>query len=447
MEQVLQRDPAGVYGQMDFRSRDRYRQAVEELSDPTGEAQLRVALRAVESARQGERREDDPSGHIGYHLIGGGRRDFEQDVAYVPRFKQRIRRFIFRNNVALYLGSISLLTVLGVSGGMVYAWRQGAPEPLLPWIGLLALLPLSQLASSIVQKGVHRVARPRRLPRVDLPNGVPEEGRTMVVVPTVLASAESARAQIEHLEVQALGNADPHLHFALLTDYPDSTEAERPQDQHILTAAIQAIEELNTRHGNGRQDRFYLFHRPRQWNPRQGVWMGWERKRGKIEEFNALLRGATNTSFHIMVGDRSILEKIRYVITLDADTRLPRDAAAQLIGVIRHPLNRPHFDPRLRRVTSGYGILQPRVSVTMSSAAGSLFARVYAGHTGVDPYTMAVSDTYQDLFGEGIFTGKGLYDVDAFTAAVAGAVREKARLSHDVFAVGKERRPATWPRG
>ncbi|HYQ90322.1 MAG TPA: glucoamylase family protein, partial [Candidatus Binatia bacterium] len=432
MEQVLQRDPAGVYGRMDFRSRDRYRQAVEELSDPTGEAQLRVALRAVESARQ-VGREEDPAGHIGYHLIGGGRRDFELDVAYVPHLKQRIRRFIFRHSVALYLGSISLFTALGVSGATVYARSQGAPDSLLPWIGLLALLPLSQLASSIVQKGVHRVARPRRLPRVDLPDGVPEEGRTMVVVPTLLASAESARAQIEHLEVQALGNSDPHLHFALLTDYPDSTEAERPQDAHILTAAIQGIQELNTRHGNGRQDRFYLFHRPRQWNPRQGVWMGWERKRGKIEEFNALLRGATNTSFHIMVGDRSILEKIRYVITLDADTRLPRDAAAELVGVIRHPLNRAHFDPRLRRVTSGYGILQPRVSVTMSSAAGSLFARVYAGHTGVDPYTTAVSDTYQDLFGEGIFTGKGLYDVDAFTAALEGRVPENALLSHDLF--------------
>src|SRR2546427_1756778 len=161
--------------------------------------------------------------------------------------------------------------------------------------------------------------------------------------------------------------------------------------------------------------------------------MGWERKRGKIEEFNALLRGATETSFHVMVGDDSILEKIRYVITLDADTRLPRDTAVQLIGIIQHPLNRPVFDPRFRRVTAGYGILQPRGSVTLSSAAGSLFARVYAGHTGVDPYTTAVSDTYQDLFGEGIFTGKGLYDVDAFTAALEGRGPENALLSHDLF--------------
>src|SRR6267378_498451 len=433
MEQVLQRDPAGVYGRMDFRSRDRYRQAVEELSDPTGEAQLRVALRAIESARQGDKRPEDPSGHIGYHLIGSGRRDFELDVAYVPRLKQRIRRFVFRLNLPLYLGSILFLTALVAAAGVAYAWSRGAPPWLLPWIGLLLVLPASQLTSAVVQIGAHRVARPRRLPRVELLGGLPEHTRTMVVVPTLLASAAGARAQIEHLEVQALGNVDPHLHFALLTDYPDATEAERPEDQQILSTAIAGIEALNARYGNGRQDRFYLFHRPRQWNPRQGVWMGWERKRGKIEEFNALLRGATDTSFQTMVGDRSILEKIRYVITLDADTRLPRDAAVQLIGIIEHPLNRPRFDPVLRRVTAGYGILQPRVSVTLSSAAGSLFARVYAGHTGVDPYTTAVSDTYQDLFNEGIFTGKGLYDVDAFMAALEGRVPENALLSHDLF--------------
>ncbi|HMI31245.1 MAG TPA: DUF3131 domain-containing protein, partial [Candidatus Limnocylindrales bacterium] len=434
MEQVLQRDPAGVYGQMDFASRDRYRQAVEELSESNGEAQVRVALRAIESARQAaEKHPGDPSGHIGYHLIGPGRREFEVDVAYVPRFKQRIRRSIFAHNVVFYLGSISFITASVVAAAMVYARQNGAPGALLPWIGLLTLLPASQLAVLLVQKSVQRLARPRRLPRIELKKGVPVEARTMVVVPTLLGSVAGARAQIEHLEVQALGNADPHLHFALLTDFSDAKEEERPEDKDILAVAIAGVNALNARHGNGAHDRFYLFHRPRQWNEKEGVWMGWERKRGKIEEFNSLLRGAESTSFRLMVGDGSILGTIRYVITLDADTRLPRDVARQLIGVIEHPLNRPHFDPVLRRVTAGYGILQPRVSVTMSSAAGSLFARVYAGHTGVDPYTTAVSDAYQDLFSEGIFTGKGLYDVDAFKAALEGRVPENALLSHDLF--------------
>ncbi|HEU4689275.1 MAG TPA: hypothetical protein VFS23_12965, partial [Vicinamibacterales bacterium] len=205
------------------------------------------------------------------------------------------------------------------------------------------------------------------------------------------------------------------------------------QDTAILEAARAGIAALNARHGDGATDRFFLFHRLRQWNEREGLWMGWERKRGKIEEFNRLLRGATDTSFVVSVGDLSVLSQIRYCITLDSDTRLPRGVARELIGIIIHPLNRATFDPLAGRVTEGYGILQPRISVTYMSAAGSLFARLYSGHTGVDPYTTAVSDTYQDLFGEGIFTGKGLYDVDAFTASLEGSVPENALLSHDLF--------------
>ena len=231
----------------------------------------------------------------------------------------------------------------------------------------------------------------------------------------------------------ALGNLDPRIHFAILSDFVDAPARDLPEDEPILQAARAGIESLNARFGEGHADRFFLFHRVRQWNPGENVWMGWERKRGKLEEWNAVLRGATDTSFSVQVGDVAILPSVRYCLTLDSDTRLPRDAAKKLVGILAHPLNRPRFDPRLGRVTEGYGILQPRVSVTMASAAGSLFARLYAGHTGVDPYTTAVSDTYQDLFQEGIFTGKGLYDVDAFTAALEGRVPENALLSHDLF--------------
>ena len=171
----------------------------------------------------------------------------------------------------------------------------------------------------------------------------------------------------------------------------------------------------------------------RLWNASEGRWIGWERKRGKIDEFVRLLRGAADTSFVERVGDLSVLPKITYCITLDSDTRLPRDAAKALIGIAMHPLNQPRVDARSRLVTEGYGIIQPRVSVTMASAAGSVFARVYAGHTGVDPYTTAVSDVYQDLFGEGIYTGKGLFHVDAFHATLEGRVPENALLSHDLF--------------
>ncbi|MGH7339721.1 MAG: GH36-type glycosyl hydrolase domain-containing protein, partial [Candidatus Rokuibacteriota bacterium] len=281
-----------------------------------------------------------------------------------------------------------------------------------------------------VQRLSARWAPPRRLPRLDFSGGIPDNARTMVVIPTLLTSVRGVAELIEHVEVLALGNLDPRIHFAILGDFADAPAREMPDDAVILAAARAGIVALNERLGEGR---FYLCHRRRRWNPSENVWMGWERKRGKLEEWNRLLRGATDSGESVIVGDPGIFPSVRYCLTLDSDTRLPRDAAKKLIGIIAHPLNRPHFDAGVGRVTEGYGILQPRVSVTMASAAGSLFARLYAGHTGVDPYTTAVSDTYQDLFGEGIFTGKGLYDVDAFTAALEGRVPDNALLSHDLF--------------
>jgi len=435
VERVLQHDPARVYASMDFASRDRYRQAVEELADPTGEAQVRVGLRAVESARQAADAGSgtDRAAHVGYHLIGKGRRDLEADVAYRPPLRQRVRRFAFAHATAAYLGSIAVVTALLVAIGLAYARSVEATPAGQAWVALLLLLPASEVAIAVVQRLTAWRVPPRRLPRLDLEAGIPEHARTMVVVPTLLTSVLQVQELIEHLEVVALGNLDAHVHFAILSDFTDALTREMPGDEALLSAARAGIESLNARYGEGRADRFYLFHRVRQWNAREETWMGWERKRGKLEEFNHLLRGSTDTSFHVQVGDTSILPSVRYCITLDSDTRLPRDAARKLVGIIAHPLNRPRYDAAAGRVTEGYGILQPRVSVTMASAAGSRFARLYAGHTGVDPYTTAVSDTYQDLFGEGIFTGKGLYDVDAFMAALDGRVPENALLSHDLF--------------
>jgi cyclic beta-1,2-glucan synthetase len=435
VERVLQRDPAGVHGRMEFLSRDRYRQAVEELADGTGEAQVRVALRAVESAR--EAAESDGPGaraaHVGYHLIGKGRPELEADVAWRPGAGTRLRRFAFAHATAAYLGAIALATAALVGAGAAYARHENASTWVQVGVALLLLLPASEVAVALVQRLAARFAPPRRLPRLDLSAGIPEDARTLVAVPTLLTSIEEVGRLLERIEVLALGNLDPRIHFAILGDFADAATRDLPGDAAILAAARGGIEALNARLGEGRGDRFFLFHRARQWNPAEGAWMGWERKRGKLEELNRLLRGATDTSYDVQVGDRSVLPDVRYCITLDSDTRLPRDGAKKLVGVIAHPLNRPRFDPRCGRVTEGYGILQPRVSVTTASAAGSRFARIFAGHTGVDPYTTAVSDTYQDLFGEGSFTGKGLYDVDAFTAALEGRVPDNALLSHDLF--------------
>ncbi len=432
VEHALQRDPVGVYSRMDFQSRDRYRRAVEELSEPTGEGQLRVALKCVERARRAaQQRPDARDAHVGHYLIGSGRRHFETSVAWVPTVSQRVRRFFFASATPAYLGAIGVGTALLVAAALVYALRQGWRGGVV-FIIAFTLIPATELAIQLVQHILSHLIPPNRLPRLELTE-VPASSRTMVIVPTLFESAEQVRELLAHLEVQALGNVDPHVHFAVLSDFRDAATQTLPRDAEILAEARAGIDTLNRKHGDGRPDRFFLFHRQRQWNEREGLWMGWERKRGKIEEFNRLLRGATDTSFTVTVGDLSLLPEMRYCITLDSDTHLPRDTARQLIGIIAHPLNRPVFDAELGRVTQGYGILQPRVSVTFASAAGSLFARVYSGHTGVDPYTTAVSDTYQDLFGEGIFTGKGLYDVDAFNAALADTVPENALLSHDLF--------------
>jgi cyclic beta-1,2-glucan synthetase len=447
VEQVLQRDPADTYGRMDFLSRDQQRQAVEQLS-ATGDGQVRVAHKAIATARQaaadleaaalrdpgipGPRHLDTPT-HVGYHLVGEGRVALEADLGFRPRMADRLRRVLTWCAAPLYLGALVLATTAFVAGGVVYAARYDTSAAAWWLVGALLLIPASELAIAIVQHLVTRLIGPRRLPRLDFSAGVPPTARTMVIVPTMLTTTAGVEALIEHMEVLALGNLDPCIHFAILSDFADTQTPNAPEDAALLATACDGIAALNDRLGGELGDRFFLCHRERLWNAAEGTWMGWERKRGKIEEFNHLLRGTATTTFTTQVGRLDVLPTIKYCLTLDTDTRLPRNTAHRLIGIAAHPLHRPQFDPRLGRVTGGYGILQPRVSVTMASAAGSVFARTYAGHTGVDPYTTAVSDVYQDLFAEGLFTGKGLYDVDAFAASLEGRVPTNTLLSHDLF--------------
>ncbi len=434
VDNALRRDPSGMYARMDFLSRDRQRQVVEELAEVSGEAQIRVALKAVESARQAaEQKGPKAARHVGYHLVGPGRADLEIDLAYRPTMSRRWRRLVVRHPTPVYLGGLAVLTLLLTAGGCWYAQRAGAGPLMLAIVALLLAIPASDLALAIIQRLVTLAVPPCRLPRLDLTGGVPDDARTMVVVPTLLTSVDNVRQRLDDLEIAAIGNLDRHIHFAVLSDFPDADQQDLPGDDAMLAAAGDGIAALNARFASEPGPRFFLFHRRRLWNPREQVWMGWERKRGKLEEFNRLLRGATDTSFATCVGPLELLPAVRFCLTLDSDTQLPRDAARELIGIILHPLNQPVVDPTLKRVVEGYAVLQPRVSVTMASAAGSLFARTYAGHTGVDPYTTAVSDVYQDLFGEGIYTGKGLYDVDAFMASLAGRVPDNALLSHDLF--------------
>src|SRR5690606_5742329 len=262
------------------------------------------------------------------------------------------------------------------------------------------------------------------------PGGVPAEFRTAVVIPTLFESVAAVREALEHLEVQYLANREAHLHFALLSDFTDAATETVAGDDAIVAAAVDGIRDLNARYAPGTDDAFYLLHRPRRWNPQQGVWMGWERKRGKLAEFNRFVRGGAPGAFPVVVGDVTLLQQVRYVITLDADTVLPPAAAPLLVGALAHPLNRAVYDPERGRVVRGFGILQPRVGVSLPSAHRSRFAAIHSGHPGVDPYTTAVSDVYQDLYGEGSFTGKGIYDIDAFEEATNGRFPANTRPAH-----------------
>jgi cyclic beta-1,2-glucan synthetase len=435
VDPLLADDPAGVYGRMDFATRDRYRHVVERISKRTRTRELEVARRAVELAREAQQVDetDEVRSHVGFYLLDEGLARLEKEFNYRPRFLESMRRAVLRHPTLAYLGLLVSLTAI-ITGILLFiAARSGAGVTLLISFGLLSLIPASDLALSILNWDFTHLFPPRLLPHMETALGIPESARTFVVIPTIFSSEEVVGELLEKLEVYHLANNDPNIYFALLGDFMDAPVEEMPHDDAILDAALDGIKELNQRYSSEGTLRFHLFHRRRLWNESEGKWMGWERKRGKLHELNRLLRGARDTSLFISTANDELLAPVRYVITLDSDTQLPRDAARKLVGIATHPLNRPRYDAALGRVVKGYGILQPRVSISLTSAARSRFARIFSGNAGIDPYTTAASDVYQDLFAEGSFTGKGLYDVDAFEAALKDRVPENSILSHDLF--------------
>ncbi len=435
VEAVLRQDPSNVHAQMDFATRDRYRHCVEEIAKRSQLSEDQVARTAVKlAADAGEHQGSNArAAHVGYYLIDTGRSLLEGAVSYRKSLVLRIARMGRRHSLLCYVASIAALTAM--ASGMVLS--QVGANALAPWqlglIGLLLIISASQMAVGIVMLLTIHLIRPRLLPRLDYSDGIPPLQRTMVVVPAMLTSPKSVTELLENLEIRYLGNRDPNLSFALLTDFRDADEATQPDDEQLLQQARDGVSELNEKYSADRQTGFYLFHRARVWNPHEQIWMGYERKRGKMEQFNALIRDGKRESFVTIVGDESVLAGIKYVITLDADTQLPRDAARRLVGNMAHPLNRPYFDPATGRVVDGYSILQPRVSVSLQAAARSHFARLFAGEAGLDPYTREVSDFYQDLFSAGSYVGKGIYDVETFHQAVGGRFPDNLILSHDLI--------------
>jgi cyclic beta-1,2-glucan synthetase len=432
VNRVLARDPVGVFSRMDYDSRDRYRQVLAELAKHSGLTEMETAEAVIDLCQQAQAVTDgsraaDRRTHVGFYLVDYGRPMLESLIGYKAPFRARLPRLLLRYPTIFYLAGIELLTILIVCAILS---RSGSLTPTYAAL-LFLILPATQAAADFMNNLAAFLAPPRALPKLDFSEGIPPDCVTMVAVPALLLDEAQVRDLALDLEIRFLANRDPHLYFALLTDPPDS---DRPRDERdaLTGLCVRLIEGLNARYRAEGRSPFFLFHRHRTYNAAEGRWMGWERKRGKLLDLNQVLRGGVD-AFPVKVGDVAVLASVRYVITLDTDTQLPRDSAAKLVGAIAHPLNQAVVDRTRRMVVEGYGILQPRIGISVQSAARSRLAALYSGQTGFDIYTRAVSNVYQDLFGEGIFTGKGIYEVDALREVLERRFPDNALLSHDLI--------------
>lgn len=432
VEQVLCKEQSGVYKEMDFYTRDHYRNEVGAIAKYTALPELEVARRTVALAGEAAS-PDDLTAHVGYFLIGEGRKKLEASMGMrtsgIPLLKRLVRRY----PALFYLGGISVIT-LAVSAGLFFKiYVPGLALGLSVVLALLLLQSAGQLGVMFVDWLVMLSSKPSLVPRMDYSGGIPSKDRTLVVIPALLTQRQEIDDLLTGLEVRFLANRDQHLHFGLLTDFSDAQQEVLPGDAALLDAVKTGIERLNQQYGGGGNQTFFLFHRQRKWNTAEQVWMGYERKRGKLMELNGLLRGEGAENFSHIVGDSSVFPLIKYVITLDADTRLPRNAASEMVAAMAHPLNRAVYDEKKGRVVAGYGILQPRIGINMLGKAGSFYQHLNAGVPDMDPYTRAAADVYQDMFGEGSFIGKGIYDVDIFIKALGRRLPENRILSHDLL--------------
>jgi cyclic beta-1,2-glucan glucanotransferase len=438
-DKSLRQDPAGAYGAMDFESRQRYRRRVASIARHSDCDEGEVAQAALKLARQQSEiifhdpRVQNRHIHVGYYLIDNGFPRLASLVGYHPTPWQRVLNIVRDYAEDFYIGGILVLSFILLAFVLFPQLPQFALMTPLVLACLALILPAMQVAADMVNQTITAIYEPEPLPKLDFSKGIPAESATLVVVPSLLLSKDQVHDLIENLEVRYLANRDPNLHFALLTDLPDSPTKPLERDDHpLLALAIQLIGELNAKYGARRDGSFILLHRYRIYNKRQGVWMSWERKRGKLLDLNRLLTGEFD-AFPVKAGPIELLQGIRYILTLDADTQLPHGTAERLVGAISHPLNRAVIDPKLRIVTMGYGILQPRVGIAVRSTVRSRLAAIFSGQTGFDIYTRATSDAYQDLFGEGIFTGKGIYEVASFHAVLNHRFPRNALLSHDLI--------------
>jgi hypothetical protein len=436
-DETLRRDPAAAYAGMDVESRNSYRERVAQIASRSDQTEMEVARKALLLARQAQKREyRDPriaerESHIGYYLVGEGVSVLCQRVGYHPTFGERVRTALRKHPDEFLLVGIALLTLIIVTGVLWLLTPSDTPLQLVLLSMLILLLPSSQAAVQLMNYLTTNLLSPTTLPKMDLSEGIPDRCVTLVAIPTLLLNEAQVHHLVEELEVRYLGNHDRNIHFAIVSDLPDSREP-APEENELVSLCSGLITELNERYSAKNEGTFFHLHRHRIYNPREKGWMGWERKRGKLLDLNQLLRGKYD-SFPVKIGDLPILSTVRFVITLDSDTELPRGSAHRMIGALAHPLNQAIIDPDKNIVVAGYGILQPRVDISVQCTTRSRLAAIFAGETGLDPYTRAISDVYQDLYGEGSFTGKGIYEVDTMFQVLYARFPRNSLLSHDLI--------------
>ena len=436
VEQMLRQDPTGTYALMDFATRDRYRHVVERISKSCHLSETQIAQKAIELAQhnKGDGPVAEKKKHVGYYLIGDGMQETERAGCMDYTLRLRLNRAAGRIPVFLYFFSVLFLATLFAAGlsyiannYIDYSWK------MLTVVALLSFLGCLQLAVSLVNWLSTIWVQPQLLPRMDYSKGIPAECRSLIIIPTMLSSEAYIEELVEGLEIRYLANREANLHYGLLTDFTDADAVTLAGDENLVALVKKRIEDLNEKYPTPQRDTFCLFHRPRIWNRKEKKWMGYERKRGKLSALNAFLRNRGRNDFSLVVGNHEILGKVKYVITLDSDTQLPRESVWKFIATMDHPLNLAEYDPAKKRVTAGYGILQPRVEPSIPKTVTSLYLKMQGSLSGVDPYTQVSSDVYQDVFGEGSFIGKGIYDVDIFEKVLEGVFPENRILSHDLL--------------
>lgn len=447
VDQMLRLDPHGCYAGMAPQTRDLYRRTIERISRQSAYTEAEVTEHALSLAEHyaGMHVSDDPDylndrsilkQHVGYYLLDDGYEQLTKKLDYKMPFSEKIRNMLGRN-VMYYIGAIGIVTLMLICVMWLIVDLDDRSDWAVILVLLLTFFPFLDLSISAVNRFFAFFLPPRMLPRMDVNNKLLRQNRAMVVVPTLLTSPGDVVTQLEKLEIRALANPNPELQFALLSDFADADKKELPGDAAIYAQIEESITELNRKYSSEFGDKFFVLHRERQWNESEQKWMGWERKRGKIEEFNRLLctPEAETTFIHIFgsLGESLSKKPVRFIITLDADTQLPPDSVTNIIRVAAHPLNRAWYNPVHHRITKGYGIIQPRISITPESATRTWFSKIFSGNVGLDPYSTAVSDIYQDLNGEAVFTGKGVFDVQAFHKVMENRLPENHILSHDLI--------------